>query len=201
MTGLVTSLKAADDFLSVPKTGARDWASDLRYGDPIIERINGAVTADSRSPRPNRHSRKRMTPDTCPLCGATVTVLGANTAGWVVLCTFGHQAVVDDRDMTWAPSGHAPPETGREAMTWGVIVVDYDRPEDYDTVYDTKKVLAPLWKARRQLDHMVRMTGMTDAGVPRYRLTEDQLDRIDDLLAEVRTSFANLETANRREAG
>jgi hypothetical protein len=44
VTGLVTSLKAVDDFLSLPKTGARDWASDLRYGDPIIERINHAVT-------------------------------------------------------------------------------------------------------------------------------------------------------------
>ena len=45
VNGLTTALKAALDFLSVPKTGARDWASDLRYGDPVIERINEAVTA------------------------------------------------------------------------------------------------------------------------------------------------------------
>ena len=43
VNGLTTALKTADDFLSVPKTGARDWAADLRYGDPIIERINDAV--------------------------------------------------------------------------------------------------------------------------------------------------------------
>ena len=45
VAGVTTALKAANDFLSLPKTGARDWAADLRYGDDIITRINEAVTA------------------------------------------------------------------------------------------------------------------------------------------------------------
>ena len=45
VTGLTTALRLALDQLTLPKTGARDWASDLRYGDLIITRINEATTA------------------------------------------------------------------------------------------------------------------------------------------------------------
>ena len=45
VTGLTTALRLALDQLTLPKHGARDWATDLRYGDLIIERINEASVA------------------------------------------------------------------------------------------------------------------------------------------------------------
>ena len=50
--------------------------------------------------------------DTCPVligladmpdrCGAELTITGSNTEGWVALCTFGHQTIVGDLEMTRA---------------------------------------------------------------------------------------------------
>ena len=54
-------------------------------------------------------------------------------------------------------------------------------------------MLRPLYQAKRQLDYLVRKTAMRDEGVPRYRLTEGPLDRIDDVLVQIRGAFSELE--------
>ena len=49
--------------------------------------------------------------DYCPICGAELTIIGTNTEGWVVICTFGHQDVWVDRSMVYGLPVHAPPKT------------------------------------------------------------------------------------------
>jgi len=39
---LRAALNAAYDFLTLPKTGAKAWASDLRYGDGVIDSVEEA---------------------------------------------------------------------------------------------------------------------------------------------------------------
>ena len=41
-----------------------------------------------------------MIQDSCPVCGAGLTIIGSNTEGWIALCTFGHQTVLTDNQLT-----------------------------------------------------------------------------------------------------
>jgi hypothetical protein len=43
VNALRTALNAAMDFLTLPKTGAKAWASDLRYGDGVIDHVEEAA--------------------------------------------------------------------------------------------------------------------------------------------------------------
>lgn len=42
VNALRTALNAAMDFLTLPKTGAKAWASDLRYGNDVIRHVEEA---------------------------------------------------------------------------------------------------------------------------------------------------------------
>ena len=67
-----------------------------------------------------------------------------------------------------------------------------------DVAHHVLKVLRPLHTAKRELDFLNRYVGMRDEGVPRYRVTEGQLDRIDDVLNQIRGAFSDLEMLNRK---
>ena len=74
------------------------------------------------------------------------------------------------------------------------MAAEYDFSDDI--AHHVLKVLRPLHQAKRELDFLTRYTTMTDEGVPRYVLTQGQLERIADILTQLRKSFYNLDQAH-----
>ena len=77
-------------------------------------------------------------------------------------------------------------------------MVDY-QSGDYDQHLDVVDILRPLHKAEDKMKYVWRKMGMTGAGPP-YRWSEDQLDRVDEVLARLRERFEEMERANRRSS-
>ena len=69
----------------------------------------------------------------------------------------------------------------------------------YDQHLDVVEILRPLNQSLDKMKYVWRLMGL-EGGAP-YRLTEGQMDRIDDALVKLRARFEEMERANRREAG
>jgi uncharacterized protein Yka (UPF0111/DUF47 family) len=80
-----------------------------------------------------------------------------------------------------------------------VIVVDYEDAYTYDQRHDIVETLRPLHKALRQMKHVWRMMQMTDAGTRPYRWTDEDMDKVNEVLDQLRDRFREMEAANREE--
>jgi hypothetical protein len=76
-------------------------------------------------------------------------------------------------------------------------MVDYHGSGEYDQHLDVVEILRPLNQSLDKMKYVWRKMGMGDQNIAPYRLTEGQLDRIDDALVKLRARFEEMEIANR----
>ena len=77
-----------------------------------------------------------------------------------------------------------------------MIVVDY-QSGDYDQRLDVVEILRPLHKALDKMTYTWRKMGMR-GGVAPYRWTDEDMDKLDDILDRLRDRYREMESANRQ---